>query len=164
VLAVWKFRVLRRAGSDYNMAKAAALFILAGLMEIGGGYLVWLWLRENRPCWYGIIGGVILFLYGIIPTMQSFPQFGRIYAAYGGVFIVLSLLWGWGIDRKTPDFYDGIEPPFAWSGYMLSSGVPGIESLESPSMAHLNTASLSLCSPTFTCRVLLTRLYSQGLG
>jgi small multidrug resistance family-3 protein len=106
VLAVWKFRILR--GLVAIMAKAAALFVLAGLMEIGGGYLVWLWLREDRPCWYGIIGGVILFLYGIIPTMQSFPQFGRVYAAYGGVFIVLSLLWGGGIDRKTPDFYDGI--------------------------------------------------------
>lgn len=90
------------------MARATVLFVLAGLAEIGGGYLVWLWLRESKPYWYGIIGGVILFLYGIIPTMQSFPHFGRVYAAYGGVFIVLSLLWGWGIDRKMPDLYDGI--------------------------------------------------------
>lgn len=88
------------------MARATILFMLAGLAEIGGGYLVWLWLREGKPSWYGIIGGIILFLYGIIPTMQSFPDFGRVYAAYGGVFIVLSLLWGWGIDRKTPDLCD----------------------------------------------------------
>ncbi len=90
------------------MPKAAALFVLAGLAEIGGGYLVWLWLREDKPYWYGIVGGVILFLYGIIPTMQSFPHFGRVYAAYGGVFIVLSLFWGWGVDRKIPDLYDAI--------------------------------------------------------
>lgn len=88
--------------------RATLLFILAGLAEIGGGYLVWLWLRENRPYWFGVLGGVILFFYGIIPTLQNFPNFGRIYAAYGGVFILLSVLWGWLIDRKTPDFYDWI--------------------------------------------------------
>jgi small multidrug resistance family-3 protein len=82
------------------------LFILAGIAEIGGGYLVWLWLREGRPFWYGIIGSIILISYGIIPTLQSFPTFGRVYAAYGGVFIVLAVLWGWGIDKETPDSYD----------------------------------------------------------
>jgi len=84
------------------------LFILAGLAEIGGGYLIWQWLREGRPLWYGIIGGIVLVVYGIIPTFQKFPSFGRVYAAYGGVFIVLALLWGWGIDKKTPDLYDWI--------------------------------------------------------
>ena len=88
------------------MLFAASLFILAGLAEIGGGYLIWLWLRESRPIWYGIVGGVILVLYGIIPTLQKFPTFGKVYAAYGGVFIILSLLWGWWIDQKTPDSYD----------------------------------------------------------
>ena len=85
---------------------AIFLFIAAGLAEIGGCYLVWLWLREGKPSWYGIIGSGILVLYGILPTFQHFPAFGRVYAAYGGVFIVLSVLWGWGIDRKTPDLYD----------------------------------------------------------
>ncbi|WP_066070969.1 YnfA family protein [Neobacillus soli] len=85
-----------------------SLFILAGIAEIGGGYLVWLWLREGKPYWYGIIGGLILVLYGIIPTLQKFPSFGRVYAAYGGVFIVLSVLWGWGVDKKAPDTYDWI--------------------------------------------------------
>nr|WP_310550536.1 YnfA family protein [Paenibacillus sp. YX.27] len=84
------------------------LFVLAGLAEIGGGYLVWLWLREGRPLWMGAAGGLILVLYGVIPTLQSFPSFGRVYAAYGGVFIVLAVLWGWLVDRKTPDFYDGV--------------------------------------------------------
>lgn len=88
------------------MLYAIVLFILAGLAEIGGGYLVWLWLRESRPYWIGIIGGIILVIYGVIPTFQQFPNFGRVYAAYGGVFIILSVLWGWWIDRKTPDFYD----------------------------------------------------------
>lgn len=90
------------------MLQAIILFILAGLAEIGGGYLVWLWLREAKPVWYGVVGGLVLVLYGIIPTLQKFPNFGRVYAAYGGVFIILAILWGWGIDKKTPDIYDWI--------------------------------------------------------
>lgn len=84
------------------------LFTLPGLAEIGGGYLIWLWLREGKSIYWGIGGGVSLVLYGIIATFQTFPSFGRVYAAYGGVFIVLSVLWGWGIDKKTPDLYDWI--------------------------------------------------------
>ncbi len=94
------------------MLNAIFLFILAGLAEIGGGYMVWLWIREAKPLWFGLLGGVILILYGIIPTFQKFPNFGRVYAAYGGVFIILSILWGWGIDRKTPDLYD-------WTGALI---------------------------------------------
>ncbi|WP_150265813.1 YnfA family protein [Paenibacillus tepidiphilus] len=90
------------------MAVAVLLFIVAGLAEIGGGYLVWLWLREGRPLWYGFVGAVILIAYGVIPTLQNFPSFGRVYAAYGGVFIVLAILWGWLVDKKTPDMYDWI--------------------------------------------------------
>lgn len=84
------------------------LFALAGIAEIGGGYLIWLWLRDNRPVWYGVAGALILIVYGIIPTLQNFPNFGRVYVAYGGVFVILSVLWGWGIDKKTPDLYDWI--------------------------------------------------------
>ncbi len=82
------------------------LFFLAGLAEIGGGYLIWLWLREGKPVYFGVLGGVSLILYGIIATLQTFPSFGRVYAAYGGVFIIMSVLWGWAIDKKTPDSYD----------------------------------------------------------
>ncbi|MDR9856020.1 YnfA family protein [Paenibacillus sp. VCA1] len=84
------------------------LFLAAGLAEIGGGYLVWLWIRESKPWWYGLVGAAVLILYGIIPTLQHFPSFGRVYAAYGGVFIILALLWGWGIDKNAPDLYDWI--------------------------------------------------------
>ncbi|SFB04988.1 small multidrug resistance family-3 protein [Cohnella sp. OV330] len=87
---------------------AVFIFVLAGLAEIGGGYMVWLWLRESRPLWYGIVGSLVLIAYGIIPTLQSFPSFGRVYAAYGGVFVVLAVLWGWLVDKKAPDMYDWI--------------------------------------------------------
>lgn len=85
--------------------KSIFYFILAGLFEIGGGYLVWLWLREGKSFWYAVLGGVVLVLYGIVPTLQP-AHFGRVYAAYGGVFIVLSLLWGWKIDKIAPDKFD----------------------------------------------------------
>lgn len=79
-----------------------AAFLLAGVAEIGGGYLVWLWLREARPIWFGLLGALVLILYGVIPTIQP-ASFGRVYAAYGGVFIVLSVLWGWRFDGIRPD-------------------------------------------------------------
>jgi small multidrug resistance family-3 protein len=88
------------------LVHAFALFFMAGLAEIGGGYLIWLWLREGKSAYLGLVGALALALYGVLATFQSFPSFGRVYAAYGGVFIILSVLWGWGVDRKTPDFYD----------------------------------------------------------
>ena len=89
--------------------RSIGLFLLAGVCEIGGGYLVWQWLREGKSLIVGLIGGVVLVLYGIIPTLQPATfNFGRVYAAYGGVFIILSLLWGWKIDGKTPDTFDWI--------------------------------------------------------
>ncbi len=92
------------------------LFILAGLAEISGGYLIWLWLREGKPFYWGILGGLSLAMYGVIATFQTFPSFGRVYAAYGGVFIILSVLWRWGIDKKTPDTYDWIGPTICLVG------------------------------------------------
>lgn len=88
-----------------SIARSVALFIVAGLLEIGGGYLVWLWLRNGRSVVLGVTGGLLLFLYGVLPTLQP-AHFGRVYAAYGGVFVVLSVLWGWWIDGTRPDVYD----------------------------------------------------------
>ena len=88
-----------------SVVNSLGLFALAGLCEIGGGYLVWLWFREGRPFAYGIAGAAILILYGIIPTFQP-AHFGRVYAAYGGMFIFLSLFWGWALDGARPDQFD----------------------------------------------------------
>lgn len=92
---------------SHGFAASAAYFVLAGLMEIGGGYLVWIWLREGKPWWVGALGALILAAYGVVPTLQP-ANFGRVYAAYGGVFIVMSLLWGWGVDAQRPDRWDVI--------------------------------------------------------
>lgn len=87
-----------------QVAKSLFYFVKACLCEIGGGYLVWLWLRD-RSIWLAVVGAVLLILYGIIPTLQP-ANFGRVYAAYGGVFIVVSILWGWQVDQIAPDKFD----------------------------------------------------------
>ena len=81
------------------------LFFVAALMEIGGGYLVWLWIREKKTFVLALLGAIILFVYGIIPTLQP-AHFGRVYAAYGGIFIASSIIWGRIIDKKRPDRYE----------------------------------------------------------
>lgn len=101
-----------------EFAKSLAYFIVAGLFEIGGGYLMWLWLREGKDLWYGILGAFILVLYGIVPTLQP-ANFGRVYAAYGGIFIVLSLLWGWKVDNVLPDKFDVIGGLIALLGVLI---------------------------------------------
>jgi small multidrug resistance family-3 protein len=81
------------------------LFFAAAIAEIGGGYLVWLWLREKKTIALGALGGIILFVYGIIPTLQP-AEFGRVYAAYGGIFIISAIIWGRTVDKKKPDRYE----------------------------------------------------------
>ena len=87
------------------IAKSLFYFFLAGLCEIAGGYLVWLWFREGKSIGLAIFGAMLLILYGIIPTLQP-AHFGRVYAAYGGVFVVMALIWGWQVDGIAPDRFD----------------------------------------------------------
>jgi len=98
--------------------KSLSIFLLAGICEIGGGYLVWLWLREGKSFWYGIAGGIILVLYGVVATWQT-ANFARTYAAYGGIFIALSLLWAWKVDGFRPDRYDIIGALVALAGVTI---------------------------------------------
>ncbi len=82
------------------------LFVLAGLCEIGGGYLIWGWMRDHKPLAWALVGAGVLALYGVVAALQPITEFGRIYAAYGGVFIVLALAWGVLVDEFRPDRYD----------------------------------------------------------
>ena len=97
---------------------SVGLFLLAALAEIGGGYLVWLWIRQKKKIIFGIVGGIILFTYGIIPTFQP-SNFGRIYAAYGGFFIISSILWGMMVDKKKPDKFEIIGSMVAVIGAVI---------------------------------------------
>jgi len=81
------------------------LFFLAGLCEIGEGYLVWKWLRNHKGKILGLVGALILFSYGIIMTLQP-ENFGKVYATYGGIFVVSSIIWEYWIDKKKPDRFE----------------------------------------------------------
>ncbi len=81
------------------------IFIFAALLEISGGYLIWRWLKNHQGKIIGLIGGLILFSYSVVMTLQP-ENFGKVYAAYGGIFVVSSLLWGYWIDKKKPDRFE----------------------------------------------------------
>eukprot|EP00752_Nemacystus_decipiens_P005683 g5143.t1 len=91
-------------------AWSIAVFVLAGGCEIGGGWLVWQAVRENRPRWWAIPGVLLLASYGfvtpgLLPDTNS-AEFGRAFAVYGGVFIAMSMAWGAAVDGFAPDAGD----------------------------------------------------------
>jgi small multidrug resistance family-3 protein len=87
-------------------ARSIALFVAAALAEIGGAYLVWIGLREHKGALYVALGALALAIYGALATLQPSHEFGRVLAAYGGVFIAGSLLWGVAFDNFHPDLAD----------------------------------------------------------
>ncbi|MFG1678292.1 YnfA family protein [Micromonospora sp. NPDC049282] len=89
-----------------TVARSILLFLVAALAEIGGAWLVWQGWRENRGLLWVAGGIVALGVYGFVATFQPDPNFGRILAAYGGIFVAGSLAWGMVVDRFRPDRYD----------------------------------------------------------
>ena len=97
---------LRDRQSAAVTLRSILLFVLAALLEIGGAWLVWQGLREHRGwAWVGA-GAIALGLYGVVATLQTDAAFGRVLAAYGGVFIAGSLLWAAVADGYRPDRWD----------------------------------------------------------
>jgi small multidrug resistance family-3 protein len=89
-----------------TVARSILLFVVAAIAEIGGAWLVWQGVREQRG-WMWIGAGVlVLGVYGFVATLQPDANFGRILAAYGGVFVAGSLLWGVALDGFRPDRWD----------------------------------------------------------
>ncbi len=89
-----------------TILRSLLLFALAALAEIGGAWLVWQGVREHRGLLWAGAGIVALGAYGFVATLQPDASFGRILAAYGGVFVAGSLLWGMVMDGFRPDRYD----------------------------------------------------------
>jgi small multidrug resistance family-3 protein len=87
-------------------ARSIALFVAAAFAEIGRAYLVWIGLRDDKGALLVVLGVIALGLYGVVATFQPSHEFGRVLAAYGGVFIVGSLVWGVTLDGFRPDRYD----------------------------------------------------------
>ncbi|WP_316520558.1 YnfA family protein [Kitasatospora brasiliensis] len=89
-----------------TVLRSIALFVLAALAEIGGCWLVWQSVREQRPWWLAGVGVVVLGAYGFVAALQPDSHFGRVLAAYGGVFVAGSLLWGMAVDGFRPTRHD----------------------------------------------------------
>jgi small multidrug resistance family-3 protein len=89
-----------------NVVRSLLLFILAALAEIGGAWLVWQGVREHRGVLWAAGGVLALGAYGFVATLQPDAHFGRILAAYGGVFVAGSLVWGVVMDGFRPDRWD----------------------------------------------------------
>jgi small multidrug resistance family-3 protein len=86
--------------------RSVALFAVAAVLEIGGAWLIWQGIREHRGwAWIGA-GAIALSLYGVVATFQSDANFGRILAAYGGIFVAGSIAWGVVADGYRPDRFD----------------------------------------------------------
>jgi len=92
------------------------LFALAALAEIGGAWLIWQSVRENRGWWFALLGVVALGAYGFVAALQPDPHFGRVLAAYGGVFVSGSLAWGVVVDGFTPTLWDYVGTVVALAG------------------------------------------------
>jgi small multidrug resistance family-3 protein len=91
---------------DMTVLRSVGLFLLAALAEIGGAWLVWQGVREQRGLIFAGAGVIALGAYGFVATLQPDPHFGRILAAYGGVFVAGSLVWGMLVDGFRPDRWD----------------------------------------------------------
>jgi small multidrug resistance family-3 protein len=111
-----------------TVARSILLFLLAALAEIGGAWLVWQGVREQRGLlWIGA-GVLALGAYGFVATLQPDPNFGRILAAYGGVFVAGSLAWGMVVDGFRPDRFDYLGATLCLAGVAVIMYAPRVTS------------------------------------
>ncbi|WP_299952654.1 YnfA family protein [uncultured Modestobacter sp.] len=106
------------------VARSIGLFVVAALFEIGGAWLVWQGIREHRGwLWVGL-GAIALGLYGLVATLQPDAEFGRILAAYGGIFVAGSLVWGMVADGYRPDRADVLGAAICLAGVTVIMYAP----------------------------------------
>jgi len=116
--------MLQGLGPHTKPAASVALYLLAGLCEIGGGWLVWQALRSGRPWWWALLGSLVLVAYGFVAALQPTADFGRAFALYGAYFIVMSLGWGAVLDGFRPDRGDYIGCALVIAGAVLMTAWP----------------------------------------
>ncbi len=95
-------------GRLMSALKTIGIFLAAALAELGGTYALWRWLREGGAPLLALAGVAALFGYAVVQTYQPASHYGRVYAAYAGVFMVGATFWGWLVDGRTPDRFDAI--------------------------------------------------------
>lgn len=98
--------------------KIFILMVISGILEVGGGYGVWRWMRDHAPLAVGLLGLAGLMLYGIVAALEPLP-FGRAYAAYGGVFVLVSLIFAAWVDGFRPDRWDLLGASFVGAGVAM---------------------------------------------
>ncbi|KAH9259924.1 hypothetical protein BASA81_001684 [Batrachochytrium salamandrivorans] len=103
---------------------AIAVFVLSGLLEIVGGWLVWQTLRSAKPWYFALGGSLMLVGYGFAATLNPLSDFARVYAIYGGVFILLSVIWGAILDGFRPDVGDYVGLALVVAGACVMSFWP----------------------------------------
>jgi small multidrug resistance family-3 protein len=115
-----------RAWTPTRVSIVVSLFLLAGLLEIGGGWLIWIyirgrdgWAHNGRVWWVFLAGALSLTAYGVVPALQPLDDFGRVYAAYGGIFIAMAFLWAHVLDGYVPDTGDIVGSSIALLGVMV---------------------------------------------
>ena len=96
--------------------RTVTILIVAALFELGGTYAFWRWLREGATAVLALAGVAALVAYAVVQTYQPADRYGRVYAAYAGVFLIGALVWGWLIDGRRPDAYDTIGAVIVLSG------------------------------------------------
>ena len=107
-----------------TIIRSLLLFTLAALAEIGGAWLIWQGVREHRGLLFIGAGVAALGAYGFVATFQPDPHFGRVLAAYGGIFVAGSLAWGILVDRFRPDRYDLIGAGICLAGVAVIMYAP----------------------------------------
>lgn len=109
-----------------TVGRSILLFVLAAVAEIGGAWLVWQGLREHRGLlWIGA-GVLALGLYGFVIALQPEAHFGRIMAAYGGVFIAGGFAWGYFVDGFQPDHWDVLGAALCIAGVTMIMYAPRV--------------------------------------
>jgi small multidrug resistance family-3 protein len=97
-------------------AFAAGFYLLAAVLEIAGCFAFWAWLRLGRTAWWSVAGTASLILFAVCLTRVEAAYAGRTFAAYGGVYIVASLLWLWIVEGARPDRWDALGAVIALLG------------------------------------------------
>lgn len=111
-------------------ARIILLFLLAALAEIGGAWLVWQAVRENRGWLFALFGIIALSAYGFIAALQPDANFGRVLAAYGGIFVAGSLAWGIVVDGFRPTMWDYVGSGVALLGAAIIIFAPVVTGVQ----------------------------------